>query len=230
MRGSALIFNSLDELDPETLDKIDDLTSLDSDLEDDFFIHNQEDSQEYSTNGMSIRANFYETRNASLTHSQENESLQKESALNFTKTESVHNHNLLKTKSSPIITDQFSDSAYSSNSSPPLNKSNYFEGAETISRSKSQYFIPTEVNPGRVVLSKTFASNGTGLPLSRISKVSTLTKPTTTTTSTVPDYGSENSRGFSRFLFKSSRQVKDRFDVNNLPPQLREETKRIYVY
>ncbi|OXA46418.1 uncharacterized protein LOC110856179 [Folsomia candida] len=94
---------------------------------------------------------------------------------------------------------------------------------------------------------KTFTSNytagggGAGLPLSRI-KASRLGRSSSTnsiSTSQSPrSIGStgenQNSRGFARFLFgldfSKNKEDKSKLDVYNLPPQLKAELKRIYVY
>lgn len=213
MRGSALIFNCLDELDPETLDKIDDLASLDSlHLEDDL---EQCERLQFSRNTLEKSYNSQnerETRN-SLTHSQEYDSfhtqLQNDATANsekenYSKNVAKKSNNSRDTiKSFPIVKSQFSSS--------PLNKSNYF--------------------PQPPMNGKTFTStaNGARLPLSRISKELTSSAKTY---SIVPDNNcrNENFGGFSRFLFRSNKTDKNKFDVNNLSPQLRDETRRIYVY
>jgi hypothetical protein len=167
-------------------------------------------------------------------------------------TRSIINKNLRRTSTNsisfPIL--NINPLLLDSSSSPPLNKSNYYQPIDERRTNQDTNCTRKENEKVRVSLNqpqpqmtniKTFTSLTSGLPLCRVRLGNNSEGPTPAKNNKLLQRPNENqistnNRGFSRFLFNldflsnSNKEDKNRFDVYNLTPEIREEMKRIYVY
>jgi hypothetical protein len=246
MRGSTLLFHSLEALDPESFERVDDIEEA---LEPELY--------------------FSDTRRDPHHHyskSSRNQRTSQTAPLN------LHRHSTRNLgQRVPVPSDNFT-----SKLSPPLTKSNYYieepeefkenqifnyqyrrgsssstdSGHSSASTSSNEDSNKAESAIGRKNImsfhnfsrddgKKTFTSFGSAMPLSKLksersgggSSHSFSQGSHKNTTCGDESRNSHHESGFSRFFgLKSNKTEKNRFDVNNLPPQLKSELKQIYVY
>jgi hypothetical protein len=260
MRGSTLILHTLEALDPDRLDRVEDLEeALDPLNPPSIYCYPDIEiiTRDHSSSSTSRQNKSHPSQIASLNHSYSSSSsspsLSKEtdtkpsSRQNLGRSHSHHHHNHSQ---SHHLLDLFTPGGLSS--SPPLTKSNYYISEEDFyeeNLSDSSSTCSSCGDSRRSNMSfhssnhgKTFTSLGSGMPLSRLksdrndgssNSFSIKGSRDTFGNQSRYDYNNNEQSSFTKFFglkSSSNKNDKNRFDINKLPPQLKDELKRIYVY
>lgn len=224
MRGTTTLI--LHSLDPESLEKVDDLDSLDPESEDDDIYREIDAIESEMTKDRTYRIPHHHHQTSSV------ESRFKSSEKNV-----GHQSNSFPPN-------------FDLSTSPPLMKSHYQDDdankikenhIEDIMTRLFHNYKHSSLQSSDSIKDKTLISTGSGLPLSRVKSCrnETSSRDGIQDNTHLRHHQDEatNPRGLTRFLHniglidrQSNKADKNRFNVNNLPPQMKEELKHIYVY